>query len=77
MMNGGGGGGGPGRPPRTNSARQPLSTQRPRPSMPQVLSRMQAEPLIWRTSWASRARPMSHQFLRPSFEEQVMRGPPP
>jgi hypothetical protein len=41
--------------------------------MPQVLPWMQGEPLIWRLSWTSRARPMSHQFLRPSSEEQVIR----
>ena len=61
----GGGGGGPGRPMR-NSALQPRSTQRPRLSIPQVLSRMQGEPLIWRVSWTSRVLPMAHQFLRPS-----------
>jgi len=36
---------------------------------------MQAEPLIWRMSWASRAPPIAHQFLRPSLEEQVIFDP--
>src|SRR5271155_3945616 len=40
--------------------------------MPQVWPRMHGEPLIWRTSWASRALPMAHQFLRPSLEEQLI-----
>ena len=34
---------------------------------------IQAEPLIWRDSWASRRPPMSHQFLFPLLEEQVTR----
>ena len=68
-------GGGPGERPMANSARQPLSTQRPRWSIPQVLPRTQGEPLIWRTSWTSRLLPMSHQFLLPLFEEQVTRAP--
>src|SRR5689334_22357471 len=53
-------GGGPGGlpppppPPTTKSARQPLSTQRPPRSTPQVLPSTQGEPLIWRTRRMSR-----------------------
>src|ERR1700709_2150604 len=86
MICGGGGPGGgryppppPPPPPTAKSARQPLSTQRPRPSIPQVLFLTQGEPLIWRMSWASRAPPMLHQFLFPLLDEQLMvwaGGPP-
>ena len=58
--------------PIAKSARQPLSTQRPRLSIPHVLPRMHGEPLIWRTSWTSRLLPIAHQFLFPLLDEQLM-----